>query len=286
MRSALAIGVAAALVATAAAGSSPSVRGSTGSPRTDSPVANVEPVAMRPRIDLHGRVVLDDFCTRTGIPAVVFDHWRHRAMYTCRVCHVDLGFALGAGETEITAESNEAGAHCGACHDGRKTHEGRPIFRACSGWPRPDETRGCTRCHTGGDDDPRRAYAALARTLPTDAAGDIHWSAAVQRGVIEPLDEVEGVPVHGPTMKIDRNVTIRAKGTWLNNVTFSHRNHAVLNGCELCHPEIFPVTARNATRFRMDDVTAGQYCGVCHRNVAFPLDQCQRCHAAERKPMR
>jgi c(7)-type cytochrome triheme protein len=80
-------------------------------------------------------------------------------------------------------------------------------------------------------------------------------------------------------MKIDRDVTIAAVGTWLKNVTFSHRKHAVWNGCELCHPEIFPVTQRGSVKFDMGTVRAGEYCGVCHRNVAFPLDACQRCHS-------
>jgi c(7)-type cytochrome triheme protein len=218
-----------------------------------------------------------------GLPAVAFDHWRHRAMYTCRVCHVDLGFSLRAGETEISAQTNEDGTHCGACHDGKTLHKGRPVFRACSGWPRADAARGCTRCHTGASDDPRPAYEELARRLPADAAGDIAWAAAVQRGLLEPRDTVEGVEVHAPAMRIDRDVTLGAKGTWMETVTFSHRKHAALNGCELCHPEIFPATAAGTAKFRMGDVAAGEYCGVCHRNVAFPLDQCKRCHADEKR---
>ena len=45
-------------------------------------------------VAIHGRVVLDNFSTDTGMPAVVFDHWRHRVLFTCRVCHVDVGFAM------------------------------------------------------------------------------------------------------------------------------------------------------------------------------------------------
>jgi c(7)-type cytochrome triheme protein len=231
-------------------------------------------------IELHGRVVLDNFSSRLGNPAVAFDHWRHRAWYTCRVCHVDVGFATAAGETRVSASTNEDGQHCGACHDGKKQHDGRPIFRACSGWPRVDAARGCLRCHTGGTDDPRPAYDALARRLPVDAGGFIDWTAAIRQERITPVDTVEGVSLKRPTMRINRDVTIDAKGTWLGDVTFSHRRHASLNGCELCHPEVFPVTQRGSTRFRMSDVQAGQYCGVCHRNVAFPLDACPRCHGS------
>lgn len=233
-------------------------------------------------IEQHGRVVLDNFSSRSGNPAAVFDHWRHRALFTCRVCHVDLGFALGAGETQVSASANEDGAYCGACHDGKTRHAGRTVFAACSGWPQADAARGCTRCHTGGKDDQRQAYGRLARRMPTDPAGFVDWAAAVRQGRIAPVDAIAGVTVKRPAMRIDRDVTmsVEGKGTWLGNVTFSHKKHAALNGCELCHPEVFPVTARGATRFRMADVQAGAYCGVCHRNVAFPLDECGRCHAS------
>jgi len=232
-------------------------------------------------VELHGRVVLDNFSTKAGLPAVTFDHWRHRAMYTCRVCHADIGFALEAGETQVSAESNEAGLHCGACHDGKTRQDGKTVFRSCSGWPRADAARGCTRCHTGANHGPGWGYEELKQTMPLDPAGYVDWASALRRGLIKPIDSVEGVSVKRPSMRIDRDVTIQAIGTWLKNVTFSHKKHAVWNGCELCHPEIFPVTQRGSVKYGMADVRAGQYCGVCHLNVAFPLDACQRCHAGE-----
>ena len=64
---------------------------------------------------------------------VVFDHWVHRARYTCRLCHVDVGFAMKAGATGIRAADNIAGQYCGACHDGRRqSAEGRKVFAACT----------------------------------------------------------------------------------------------------------------------------------------------------------
>jgi c(7)-type cytochrome triheme protein len=235
---------------------------------------------------LHGRVVLDNYSTRANLPAVTFDHWRHRAMYTCRVCHVDLEFALEGGETQVSATSNEAGLHCGACHDGKTQHDGKPIFRSCSGWPRADAARGCTRCHTGASYEPGPGYQEFKRRMPLDSIDYVDWESAERRKLIKPLDTVEGVPKR-QSMKIDRDVTIHAVGTWLQNVTFSHKKHAVWNGCELCHPEIFPVTKRGSVKYGMSDISAGQYCGVCHLNVAFPLDACHRCHSEqERRPLR
>lgn len=64
--------------------------------------------------------------------AVVFSHWRHRARYSCRVCHYELGFELQANATPITEEDNRNGEFCGACH-------------LTVAFPLDD----CVRCHPG-----------------------------------------------------------------------------------------------------------------------------------------
>ena len=40
-----------------------------------------------PPPEAYGQVVLQG---AAATPAVVFDHWRHRAIFTCRLCHVDV----------------------------------------------------------------------------------------------------------------------------------------------------------------------------------------------------
>ena len=50
-----------------------------------------------------------------------FDHWLHRSKFTCRVCHVDIGFAMEAKGTKVTADMNVKGFYCGSCHNGRVT---------------------------------------------------------------------------------------------------------------------------------------------------------------------
>jgi c(7)-type cytochrome triheme protein len=40
---------------------------------------------------------------------------------------------------------------------------------------------------------------------------------------------------------------------------------------------------KGTTKYSMVDIFEGKYCGVCHVNVAFPMTDCQRCHA---KPVR
>jgi c(7)-type cytochrome triheme protein len=231
------------------------------------------------RVELYGRVLLDNFSTGIGLPAVTFDHWRHRALYTCRVCHVDLGFAMKAGATRVSAATNGSGAHCGACHDGKRVHEGRPIFRACYGWPHADPARGCTRCHTGPNAGPGSGYEEFVRAMPVDIAGDIDWVSAGPR-LIKPTDTVEGISVKRASMRIDRDVEIRPRETWMHSVTFSHRRHVAWAGCELCHPDVFPMR-RAAVTYEMEAMRAGRYCGACHLTVAFPLSTCGRCHANE-----
>lgn len=241
------------------------------------PDAGGRPAAVRATVEIPGRVVLDGSSSRVAMPAVVFDHWSHRALYTCRVCHVDLGFAMRAGETRVSAETNEDGAHCGACHDGRTREDGRAVFRACWGWPRLDPARGCQRCHTGPSPGRPAGYEAFRQRMPLDVAGDVDWVAAGRRGLVRPADAIPGVTPRRAPMRIDRDVELRSAGTWMNDVTFSHRRHVSWIACELCHPDAFPMR-RGAARPRMEEMRAGRHCGACHASVAFPLSTCQRCH--------
>ena len=73
-----------------------------------------------------GREVINNSSEKAGLAPVVFDHWLHRAKYTCRLCHVDIGFAMKAGATGIKAADNMSGYYCGSCHNGKK---GPPTFR-------------------------------------------------------------------------------------------------------------------------------------------------------------
>ena len=54
-----------------------------------------------PRPEEYGNVVINNYSTKNNIAPVVFKHWLHRAKYTCRVCHVDIGFAMEPGGSDI-----------------------------------------------------------------------------------------------------------------------------------------------------------------------------------------
>jgi c(7)-type cytochrome triheme protein len=225
-----------------------------------------------------GRVVLADAARAAGVPPVAFDHWRHRAGFTCRVCHVDVGFAMVAGETGISAETNRSGFHCGACH-GKLAHQGKLLFPACDGRGAGGLADGCRRCHARPDPERLRAeYAAFAARLPRTRAGAVEWQAAEEQRRIRPADQVEGLSVPRSALRMHRDVAIEAKAKWAGGIVFSHRKHAVWNGCEVCHPDIFPATAAGEVSYTMFEIVNGRYCGACHDKVAFALAECTRCH--------
>ena len=220
----------------------------------------------------HGRIVLRARAARPAMAPAQFDHWRHRARHTCRVCHVDVGFAMEAKGTGISEETNRGGFHCGACHNGSIA------FAACGNPPADGAASTCARCHSAGDADQRRRdYEAFARDLPRrGAVGAVDWEAAEAAGSIRPSDRVPGVSIERPPLKMDKDVTIPSRA-WMTDVKFSHAKHAVWNGCEVCHPDVFPSRA-GERRTTMLEISSGKSCGACHRRVAFPLGECDGCH--------
>jgi c(7)-type cytochrome triheme protein len=120
--------------------------------------------------------------------------------------------------------------------------------------------------------------------VPRAGGGLVDWEAAERYAFTKPIDFLEGVSVHPDRLRIDRNFSIPTLGTWLGEVAFSHEKHARWSGCEGCHPELFPSTARGAVSYRMKDLVAGAYCGACHNKVAFPFADCMGCHKTPRAP--
>lgn len=225
-----------------------------------------------------GHLTLDRSTRRAGVVGVEFEHWRHRARFTCRVCHVDVGFAMTAGESGISASTNRRGFHCGACHDGKRQLGGTTVFAACSE-AKTTDAPACGRCHVRPDPARARAdYEAFAETLPRNAHGAVDWERAEARGHIRPSDFLEGVSVPRSGLRMDQDVRIPAEASWVNDIVFSHKKHSVWNGCEVCHPEIFPATKAGAVKYTMLQISAGQYCGACHDKVAFPIADCMGCH--------
>ncbi len=227
----------------------------------------------------YGKVILDNYSAATGMDPVVFDHWLHRSKFTCRLCHVDLGFALRANSTGIAASANQRGIYCGACHNGKRLFEGKTIFPSCS-----DDIHGkdCKRCHSLGKRGARKYhYWSFTAKLPKAPYG-IDWQAAETQGKITPVDVLEGIPVKKRPIQTPQEFSISASLKWDRPITFSHEKHSNWNGCELCHPELFPNGSNTMVRPSMFLHIEGRYCGACHGRVAFPLNNCSRCHPPRR----
>ncbi len=235
----------------------------------------------KPVPEEYGRVIIDNFSRRAGLAPVRFDHWLHRAIYTCRLCHVDIGFAMQANETKIKADANEKGFYCGACHDGARTYNESKIFPSCSTKTvKPEAGKRCTRCHsTGTNAEKKLEYAAFTAQFPKQTYWNlIDWEKAEAAWLVRPIDFLEGVSLPRRALKAQKDFSIASKSTWMPDIIFSHRKHITWNGCEVCHPEIFPSVKKGAVPYTMLEISAGRYCGVCHGRVAFPLNECERCH--------
>ncbi len=228
-----------------------------------------------------GSVIIRNFSSRAGLAPVRFDHWLHRALYTCRLCHVDIGFAMEENGTKITADTNMKGFYCGACHNGTRLYGEKRIFSSCSTSTTPEASMRCKRCHSGGKDQNEYDYATFTAKLPIDPIADlVDWEKAEALGLIHPADYLPGVSIKRDSLIPQKDFAITSKSTWMPDIIFSHKKHVVWNGCEVCHPDIFPSAKKGTVKYSMLEISTGQYCGLCHGRVAFPLNNCEKCHAA------
>lgn len=225
-----------------------------------------------------GSVVIGNYSPNAGLSPVVFDHWVHRSKYTCRLCHVDIGFGMAAGSTRIRAADNKKGYYCGACHNGKSTYDQKVIFESCAG----SDSKKCGICHATGRNPQREEdFYRFAEKMPKERFGNgINWEQAESTGKIRLINYLEGISVSRNPLAVQKDFSLTAQIEGMPNIIFSHRKHTVWNGCELCHPDIFLGVKKGATKYTMIDLFQGKYCGVCHDKVAFPLSDCQRCHTA------
>jgi c(7)-type cytochrome triheme protein len=229
-----------------------------------------------PRPNEFGTVEINNYSENAGIAPVVFAHWLHRAKYTCRLCHVDLGFAMATGQTEIREEDNRNGLYCGACHNGKVA------FTVGSGKQDEKQAENCNRCHSLGlDIKPRYDFYKYTKGFPRARFGNrVDWLIAEEEGYFKLVDYLEGVSIKRGALNVPLDVEIEASVKEMPDIIFSHQKHAVWNGCELCHPQIFGV-AKSRTVYEMQEIFDGKYCGACHGKVAFMNLDCQLCHTKD-----
>lgn len=124
--------------------------------------------------------------------------------------------------------------------------------------------------------EPREALSAL----PPDAVGNrVRWVKALEQGAIAPRTNI--LPDTAIRV-LDQDVIMPRTGE-LPMVRFPHRQHTEWLDCSNCHERLFKSKAGATKEVNMFQILQGEYCGVCHGAVAFPLTECKRCHSVERK---
>ena len=217
----------------------------------------------------YGNVVMRRKSVKAGMAPVVFPHWSHRARYTCRVCHLELGFSMRSGDTGITREQYLSGRYCGACHDGKIAFS-----------VRDGEYPQCGKCHMKDTSALEKRFDKFAAKLPMTTFGNgIDWSEAVKSGQTSPANSIHSERF---TMQFPDKLKAPIKlGTASprSDVTFSHEDHFAELDCSSCHPDIFNIKKKGTEAFTMESNIYGNFCGACHMLVAFPMNDCRRCHS-------
>jgi c(7)-type cytochrome triheme protein len=216
----------------------------------------------------YGNVVMRSKSAKAGMAPVVFPHWSHRARHTCRVCHLELGFSMRSGDTRITREQYLAGKYCGACHDGKTAFS-----------VRDGDSSQCGRCHMNDTSALKERFDKFSANLPMTTFGNgIDWTKVLNSGRINPINSILK---QRDTMQIPAKLRAPIRlGTTSphSDVTFSHEAHFAELDCSSCHPDIFNIKKKGTEAFTMEKNIYGNFCGACHMYVAFPMNDCRRCH--------
>lgn len=122
------------------------------------------------------------------------------------------------------------------------------------------------------------------QNFPTDFFGYPDWNKGLEQGIIKPKGNLDGSDEEKLQLEYT-DILIEINDPRMGDVLFPHMKHVMWLSCNNCHPAPFK-KKRGATRFSMNDVWAGQYCGKCHGKVAFMpkgYENCKRCHSQKNK---
>lgn len=220
---------------------------------------NLPPLPSR---EEYGNIIIDRTSEANGQQPVNFSHWLHRTKFTCRVCHGELDFIMKRNATEISERGNRSGKFCGACHNGKIAfrHNGN-----------------CDKCHNGeiGYSNKRFDDFMLKTSIPMTMAGNgVNWSAGISSGALKPQTYLKK---KSRDMTFEKELLLEAEMSIIPPAIFPHKAHAAWLDCDNCHPDLFNIK-KKGTHFSMAEILKGNYCGVCHLSVAFPMDECKKCH--------
>jgi c(7)-type cytochrome triheme protein len=219
----------------------------------------------------YGNLLISRTSAKNNVKPATFSHWIHRRKHTCRVCHFELEFNMKLNTTEITEAGNKSGKFCGAsgCHDGK----------AAFGHDAPN----CDKCHNGDKAYGKARFSELS-SLPKGHFGNgVDWVQALDKKLIAPLNYLLVKPPDSITF--DKLLSLQAEWNNIPPAIFPHREHVQWLDCNNCHPDIFNIKKKTTKHFSMARILDGEFCGVCHLAVAFPMNHCKRCHPAMREVM-
>ena len=134
------------------------------------------------------------------------------------------------------------------------------------------------RTDTSAVDD--AGHPVAFRYLPKAKLGYVDWVEALKRGTIQPKDSlVEGAAV---APLLDLNIVFRTSVAFpVPDVVFPHLPHTMWLDCNNCHPALFRMK-QGGNPVTMERVLRGEFCGRCHGTVAFPIEDCFRCHSRKK----
>jgi len=217
----------------------------------------------------YGDVLMKGAATKAkGVTPVAFSHWVHRTKYTCRVCHGELDFSMKTNETGTACADGEVRPrYCTTCHNGKVAFA-----------PRDEEGDNCNRCHNADQSPDSEKFAVLRKRLPGARFGnEINWVKALEKGLIKPQGSLsDGYQA----MAMDKTLTLTAEMSGIPAAVFPHKAHVQWLDCANCHPDIFNIKKKTTRHFSMARILNGEFCGACHLRIAFPLNECKKCHPA------
>ncbi|MDP3297566.1 MAG: cytochrome c3 family protein [Thermodesulfovibrionia bacterium] len=213
-----------------------------------------------------GNILINRTSEKNNVKPATFSHWIHRQKHTCRVCHFELEFNFQVNTTEITEAANKAGMYCGAsgCHDGKT------VF----GHDRPH----CEKCHNGNITYGKEKFSELSGLPKAKFGNGIDWVKAMDKDMIKPAHYLMIMPLPLEGFTFNKILLLEAEMFGIPPAIFPHNPHIQWLDCNNCHPDVFTVKKKETQHFSMEKILQKKFCGVCHLNVAFPMDHCNRCH--------
>src|SRR5208283_1920235 len=218
--------------------------------------------------ETYGEIFMGGSYAAKRLGPVRFSHWTHRVKYTCRVCHYELEFSMRYKETPIVCDNGRMGGkYCVSCHNGKISFA-----------PRDADGENCARCHGFTASSVWNKFRELQKKLPSGRFGnEIDWTKALEDGLIKPEDSLSGKKKELVNIK---TLTLQAELSGISSAIFPHKTHELWLDCSNCHPELFNIKKKTTESMLMSNMSKGESCGLCHLRVAFPLDDCRKCHPA------